>query len=242
MGKVFIAGGGKMNVPSAGVLASSLAVDSIVKLMENNQPVDYLVVHQGLPGPMYDESCNGCWLLRKDIYSVDQFSSFNDDQNDYWNSIPHDLLTGDFLKLFNPLTLNIVKQIKIPYEADNGLQTGSNGLPCQFFILSGNEVGINQGFGMNLVADGVLLSYFSLGDNSTANNKRIAQYNGIDEDYWTRTPPVNGTTIAIVREIGWGTTSYTESSRHGIRPALILPSNALFDKETMQLKGIKGGM
>ena len=30
MGKVFIAGGGKMNVPSAGVLASSLAVGSIV--------------------------------------------------------------------------------------------------------------------------------------------------------------------------------------------------------------------
>lgn len=238
MGKVFIAGGGKMNVPSAGVLASSLAVGSIVKLMENNQPVDYLVVHQGLPGSMYDASCDGCWLLRKDIYSVDQFSSLNDDQNDYWNSVPHKFLTGDFLKLFNPLTLNIVKQIKIPVEG----KTGANGLPCQFFILSGNEVGIDQEFGMNLVLDGALLSYFDLGDNSTANNKRIAQYNGADKGYWTRTPPVNSTQIAIVREIGWGARSYTESSRHGIRPALILPSNALFDKETMQLKGIKGGM
>ena len=43
------------------------AVGGIVKLNENGSPVDYLVVHQGLPSSMYDASCDGTWLLRKNI-------------------------------------------------------------------------------------------------------------------------------------------------------------------------------
>ena len=42
-----------------------VAVGEIVKLKENGASKDYIVVHQGLPGFMYDSSCNGTWLFRK---------------------------------------------------------------------------------------------------------------------------------------------------------------------------------
>ena len=37
----------------------NVAVGGIVKLKENGSPKNYIVVHQGLPGAMYDASCNG---------------------------------------------------------------------------------------------------------------------------------------------------------------------------------------
>lgn len=42
----------------------SKAVGSVVKIKENGTRVNYLVVHQGKPSSIYDESCNGTWLLR----------------------------------------------------------------------------------------------------------------------------------------------------------------------------------
>ena len=55
-------------------LLGNVTVGSIVKLKENGSPVDYLVVHQGKPSSLYDESCNGTWLLRKDIYANKQWN------------------------------------------------------------------------------------------------------------------------------------------------------------------------
>lgn len=46
----------------------SKAVGSIVKLKVNGTAKEFIVVHQGKPGSMYDDSCNGTWLLMKDIY------------------------------------------------------------------------------------------------------------------------------------------------------------------------------
>ena len=56
-----------MTIPGA-ILASDLAVGSTVKLMEGSAAVEYLVVNQGIPSNsnLYDASCNGIWLLRKD--------------------------------------------------------------------------------------------------------------------------------------------------------------------------------
>lgn len=47
----------------------TLAVGSTVKIAVGGTDYDWLVVHQGLPGSMYDASCNGTWLLMKDIYT-----------------------------------------------------------------------------------------------------------------------------------------------------------------------------
>ena len=45
---------------------STKAIGSIVKLKENGTLVDYIVVHKGRPSSIYDASCDGVWLLRKE--------------------------------------------------------------------------------------------------------------------------------------------------------------------------------
>ena len=57
----------------AAVKLSTKAVGSIVKIKENGKFVDYIVIHQGLPSSMYDASCNGTWLLRKEIVTIMQW-------------------------------------------------------------------------------------------------------------------------------------------------------------------------
>lgn len=87
MGRVIMSGiVPLLKAPVTGVLASSLAVGSTVKLMEGGTAVDYLVVNQGIPSNsgLYDASCDGTWLLRKDIHSERQWNSSN--VNDYANS------------------------------------------------------------------------------------------------------------------------------------------------------------
>ncbi len=58
MGKAIVSGAGRA---SLGVLASSLEVGTVVKLMEDGVATDFLVVNQGNPDEsLYDASCGGC--------------------------------------------------------------------------------------------------------------------------------------------------------------------------------------
>lgn len=50
------------------VLASSLAVGSSVYCNVNGTKTEFIIVHQSKPSSLYDDSCNGTWLLMKDIY------------------------------------------------------------------------------------------------------------------------------------------------------------------------------
>ena len=45
----------------ASVALSSKAVGSIVKIKVNGTLRDFIVVQQGKPSSIYDESCNGTW-------------------------------------------------------------------------------------------------------------------------------------------------------------------------------------
>ena len=82
----------------ANVKLSTKAVGSIVKIKVNGAAKDFIVVHQGKPSSVYDDSCNGTWLLMKDIYESRQWHSSN--TNDYANSAIHSYLNGVFLDLF----------------------------------------------------------------------------------------------------------------------------------------------
>ncbi len=110
----------------------SMSVGSTVKLNLGGTPKDFLVVHQGLPSSMYDSSCNGTWLLLKDIYSNRTWDSSN---NDYKNSDIHSYLNSTFLNLFDDDIKNAIKQVKIPYQNGTGsggsVASGSNGLSCK---------------------------------------------------------------------------------------------------------------
>ena len=69
--------------PMAGAPLGNLAKGTLIKILENGAPVEYLIVNQGLPSSMYDASCDGCWVLRKDIAENRRWDSSN---NGYKNS------------------------------------------------------------------------------------------------------------------------------------------------------------
>ena len=204
----------------------SMSVGSTVKLKLGGTARDFLVVHQGLPSSMYDSSCNGTWLLLKDIYTTRQWDSSN---NDYKNSDIHSYLNGTFLNLFDNDIKNAIKQVKIPYQNGTGsggsVASGANGLSCKIFLLSGYELGWTTSDSSYFPRDGAKLSYFSSGTGSAANNKRIANYNGSATNWWLRSPNTNVTyNVWFVGSGGYyGRWDYYGS--YGVRPALVLDSS-----------------
>ena len=244
MGKVIMSGiVPTLKAPVTGVLASSLAVGSTVKLMEGGTAVEYLVVNQGIPSNsnLYDASCDGTWLLRKYIHSERQWDASN--INRYETSAINTWLNGEFFNTLGSAEQAAIKQVKIPYRADGGSggtdQSGANGLPAKIFLLSGYEVGWTTSDDGDFPVDGAKLDYFTSGTTTSANNKRIAYLSGTDTIWWLRSPSTdNAGRVWFVRSDGdYG--DYGASDSDGIRPALVLPSNALFDKTTMLLKGVK---
>ena len=244
MGRVIMSGiVPTLKAPSTGILASALPVGTVVKLMEGGAAVEYLVVNQGIPenSSLYDASCDGTWLLRKDIHSNRQWDPNN--VNKYESSAINTWLNGDFFNSLGSVEQATIKQVKIPYRKNGGHggtdQSGANGLPAKIFLLSGYEVGWTTSDDSDFPVDGAKLDYFTSGTTTSANNKRIAYLNGSAAFWWLRSPSTdNDGRVWFVRSDGdYG--DYATSSSFGIRPALILPSNALFDETTMLLKGAK---
>lgn len=231
-----------VTILKAGILASYLSVGSTVKLMENNTAVEYLVVNQGIPSnsSLYDSSCNGTWLLRKDAHSQRVWDISR--VNIYETSVINTWLNGDFFNSLGTVEQATIKQVKIPYRKNGGSggtdQTGSNGLSCKIFLLSGYEVGQTSSNNKYFPVDGAKLSYFESGNGTSAKNKRVANYNGSAASWWLRSPYTNDTDHVWYVYSSGICNNYYPSEPCGIRPALILPSNALFDKNTLILKGV----
>ena len=122
----------------ANVLLSTKAVGSTVKLKVNGTAKEFIVVHQGKPSSLYDNSCDGTWLLMKDIYENRQWHNSN--VNNLENSTIHSYLNGTFLNLFESNIRDAIKQVKLPYRKNGGSggsdQSGANGLLCKIFLLS----------------------------------------------------------------------------------------------------------
>lgn len=208
----------------AKVKLSTKAVGSIVKIAVDGKVYDWLVVHQGLPGNVYDASCNGTWLLMKDASAAK--STFGDGNgNSYKDSGIHTYLNDTFYSLIDSDIRNAIKQVKIPYQNGTGsggsLATGSNGLSTKVFLLSGYEVGWTTSDNSSFPKDGVRLAYF--GNSSGGNSKRIA-YNGSSAaNWWLRSPNTNHGSLV------WGVKSdgsfnyWQHYNSISVRPAFILP-------------------
>ena len=213
----------------ASVALSSKAVGSIVKIKVNGTLRDFIVVQQGKPSSIYDESCNGTWLLMKDLYESRQWHSSN--VNDYANSTIHKWLNNEFLNLIDANIRAQIRQAKIPYRPGSGtsmsVNSGANGLSAKIFLLSNIEVG-GQTDWSYMPHDGARLAYFEYGTGTSANNKRLAYLNGSAASWWLRSPYTSGSDSAwLVDSNGNSSNTYNCSNSYGIRPALILPSTLL---------------
>ena len=199
----------------ANVKLGTKAVGSIVKIKVNGAAKDFIIVHQGLPSSAYDASCNGVWVVMKDIYTTMKWDGSN---NDYLNSDMTAYLNGTFISLIDADIRNAIKQVKIPYTnySNNNVMSGSNGLSCKVFLLSGTEVGFSGVSYMN--TEGAKLSYFD------SASKRVAHNGSGAAIWWLRSPYTgNNNSVWCVGTDGsyynlWYYYSY------GVRPAFILPS------------------
>lgn len=209
------------------VTLSSKAIGSTIKLKVNGSAKDFIVVHQGKPSSVYDDSCNGTWLLMKDIYENRQWHSSN--TNDYANSTIHSYLNSTFLNLFESNIKNAIKQVKLPYRKGSGTSTtvtsGSNGLSAKIFLLSATETSFS--FSSMPSGEGAELAYFKGCADNSSDSKRVAYLNGSATRWWLRSPGCNYFLNALYVDSSGDWNDYLCSNSGGIRPALILPSTLL---------------
>ena len=217
----------------SGTNAGDIDVGTEVILNENGQPVNYLIVNQGIPSALYDASCEGTWLLRKDIAENRQWHSSN--SNSYKASTIHKYLNGDWLDRYDPAVAEAIVQAKIPYVNGTGgspVASGANGLSVKAFLLGGYEVGFTTSDDQYFPKDGAKLSYFDAGTSTTAKNKRIAKLNGSATNWWLRSPGTDYTNdyAWIVNSNGNCVRTSCTNSR-GIRSTLILPYEFKFTSD-----------
>lgn len=193
-----------------------MAVGSTVKIKVNGTVKDFIIVHQGKPSSIYDDSCDGTWVLLKDVYTTRTFGSRN---NSYKDSSIHSYLNSTFYDLIDSDIRAVIKQVKIPYwygtGRDGSLATGSNGLSTKVFLLSCYEIGARNGYG--IPNDGAELDYFKSGD-------RVAYGSGGATTWWQRSPQTGNTyNVWFVNSAGSSNVNNYGNS-NGVRPAFVLPS------------------
>lgn len=196
----------------ANVKLGTKAVGSIVKIKVNGAAKDFIIVHQGLPSSAYDASCNGVWVVMKDIYTTSTFGN----NNSYKDSNIHSYLNSTFYNLIDSQIRAVIKQVKIPYT-NSGVQSGANGLSTKVFLLSGTEVGFSGVNYMN--TEGAKLSYFD------SASKRVA-YNGSSAAIWWLRSPRTDLSSSVWSVLTDGSSNYNwYSNSYGVRPAFVLPSS-----------------
>ena len=209
------------------VTLSSKAIGSTIKLKVNGSARNFIVVHQGKPSSVYDDSCNGTWLLMQDIYENRAWHSSN--TNDYANSTIHSYLNSTLLNLFESNIKNAIKQVKLPYRKGSGTSTtvtsGSNGLSAKIFLLSATETSFD--FSYMPSGEGAELAYFKGCADNSSDSKRVAYLNGSATYWWLRSPGCSsvGGALYVYSNGDWYDGGCSGSC--GIRPALILPSTLL---------------
>lgn len=202
---------------------SDLEIGQFIKLNVNGIPWYWRIVHQGLPSSIYDASCDGTWLLMKDVYEQRSWDSGN--ANKLESSTINSYLNSDFLNLFDHNIQSAIKQVKIPYRQNGGTngtnQSGANGLSVKAFLLSGYEVGFTTSDSRYFPVDGAKLDYFVA--STVGNSKRIAYLDGSANEWFLRSPYKEPSYFVwLVQKDGAVNYSFV-TRNYGIRPAIILP-------------------
>lgn len=201
---------------------TTATVGQEVNLPYNGKMVPHIVVHIGNPNPsLYDASCDGVWLLRKDIADNGVWNSSG--VNTLPNSTIMQTMAG-YVANYASDVQSAIKTVKIPYCVGNGSTTvnsGASGLECKVFPLSAKELGFPDD---GAPSDGAKLDYFLDGNGSEANQKRIY---GIttspNKGFSTRSPFTNAIQAFATTNSGSSSIADVTGSMY-YRPAFILPT------------------
>lgn len=206
------------------------AVGTTVKIQLGGALKDFIIVHQGYPSSLYDSSCNGTWVLQKEIPK--KYKWYND-TNDHYNTYPGSYMdTYANNEYFNSIEADIrnrIKQVKIPYTlyGYRDPSTGANGHPVKVFPLSAWEIGATGDF--RSPVDGSRLAYFDA--TNEASSKRVATYNGSAIVWSTRSPCTNDHDDIVEVKADGSLYAYGSKTNPqlGYRFAFILPSDLYLD-------------
>lgn len=204
-----------------------LDVGTSVYLKVNGVSKEFLVIHQGLPSSIYDNSCDGSWLMMKDLYTSMQWYP-NNDTNAYSGSLIHSYLNSQFIALLETDIQSAVKTVKIPYAPDGNTSvlSGSSGLSTKGFLLSGCEVG-GGSYQYSPAGEGSCLDYFDGADNT----KRLGYLDGTVTGWHLRSPEWGDTDETLyVDKIGAVSNGYPRGKR-GIRPTMIFSGDEIVDED-----------
>lgn len=227
MGKcIYLRKGETHTPPVAGIKASDLSIGQIVKLMENGVATDFIVVQQGLPGSMYDSSCDGTWLLRKNVYNIMFWQDPYDSEKYYsWGTCSANTwLNNTYYNLLGSVEQAVIKEVNIPTSAtDNVID--------KVFWLGGTEVGFVGD--SDFASVGAKLTYFDENSQYKADPKRVVT----GREWWLRSQRKTYDKQAFyIKTDGSSTYSSIDQISKGNRPCLIIPSTSKFDKDTLILK------
>ena len=218
--------------------AGDLKVGASVFANVDGVRTEFIIVHQGLPdATLYDASCDGTWVLKKDTYGQGIWGG----SVLYKSSRAHTEVNTTFFGLLDTNIQNLIKTVKIPYLSKNNsasdykVSSGADGLPVKAFNLSGCELGWPASLSTKMVEVGACLSFFS-GTEAT-DSKRIAFQNGTAGLWWTRDQRKGaiGTVLRVGTDGGWSHVGSTSNLQ--FRPAFILDSGAAIDPDTFDILG-----
>ena len=206
---------------------SNVSVGDEVNLPYNGVMVPHIVVQIGNPdAEMYDASCDGVWLLRKDCVAQGQWNISN--VNTLEGSTIMTTMQG-YVANYDSAVQAAIKTVKIPYCVGNGsttVNTLTNGLQCQVFPLSTVEMGqTDPGDWQIVLSDGVKLDYFETGISTLANNIRISFLGGNATTYFARnTSSISTTYVAGVSSSGTFSSLPVQTNSYSYRPCFIMPT------------------
>lgn len=193
-----------------GQLLSNLAAGSLVKLREDTQAKQFIVLDKDHYG-----SGTGVTLLRKDTFARIAYNAGYDNFNVYFGATLDNFCDGIWPQKLDPEVRECIVPVPIIVAEGNGVST-LHTIYRKGFALSCTEVGVT-----GWQTEGKLFSYFS------DNNKRIAYLDGTKTAvFWGLRSPCSGTRDAYLIStdgaVGGGSVCY---ARFAARPAFNLKSN-----------------
>ena len=223
MGKVIMSG----IVPPlvalvTGIKLGDIAEGSIVKLNEGGSPVEFYVAKHN-----YENSLNGMGrtlVVRKDCYNSRKWHISN--VNAYASSAIDSWLNGTYKNLLDADIRGVIGTTKIKYTPGNGNNTVGT-IQRAIFLLSVTELGKTASYANT---EGSALPI--------ASSLQIAYRNGSAVDQWTRSPHTGNTSHADCLRFSGNVGNDSCIGTNESRPTFTLPSNAVFDKNTLILKGV----
>lgn len=241
---VYSAGGGLIPI-------TDLAVGDSVFMKETGVLKEYIIVQKGRPTSAYDSSCDGVWLMRKDLYKLFELPATTIyGADNYIRNYASQIIDNECASFYSAelfLYDSVIVNATIPSRSSLGSAPAWNQqntpITRKCFVVSATELGNPISF--LYPTNSAKLAYFDSGSGS-GNTKRQASYNGTLYNWMTRTTQVvmddpdpgdrylNALTVSTA---GWfnAITQGAGAQNTGLRPCVIVTNAANVKQDTHEL-------